>query len=148
MDQSVLIRDVTDALRRNGISFDVLSNDSSGASHAVAWLKKFPIEPWGRIGWNGVEAADCRQWSSWESMLQTFRDLLDLVRQDPRDADAPILLIWFSATLPILRVPFAALETCGAEILDEDFDVWILCPSRGWCIENYHEGELCFGRLR
>jgi hypothetical protein len=148
MDASMLIRDVTDALRREGISFDVLSKDSSEASTAVAWLEeRFPIEPWGRVGWNRVEHADCRQWSTWEDMIRIFGDLLERVGRDLHRADAPVLLIWSNAARPILRVPFAALRACGAEILDEDLDVWIVCPSQGWCIEKYHEGELCFGRI-
>jgi hypothetical protein len=148
MDANILIRDVTDALQREGISFEVMSKGSREEAAAVEWLEgTFPVESWGRVGWNRVENADCRQWATWDDMIRTYGDLLDRMQQDLGQPDAPVLLIWSNAARPILRVPFAALRVCGAEILDEDSDVWILCPSQGWCIEKYHEGELCYGRI-
>jgi pimeloyl-ACP methyl ester carboxylesterase len=147
MDETTRIRDVIAALRREGISFDVLGKGSPEEAAAVAWLNTFPIEPWGRIGWSRVKNADCREWVTWDDMIRTYGDLLDRVQDDLRQTDAPILLVWFDAGLPVVRVPFAALRACGAEILDEDFDVWILCPLQRWCIEKYHEGELCYGRI-
>jgi hypothetical protein len=147
MDTS-MIRDVTDALRRAEISFDVLGGDSSEVSAAMGWLEQaFSIEPWGRVAWSRVEQADCRPYATWGDMIRIFGELLDRVHPGQSPPDAPILVVWSNAARPGLRVPFAALRACGAEILDEDFDVWILCPAQGWCIENYHDGELCFGRV-
>jgi hypothetical protein len=147
MDETARIRDVIDALQREGISFEVLGKGSPEESVAMKWLKRFPIEPWGRVGWNRVENADCRRWVTWNDMLRTYGELLDQVQKEFDQTDPSVLLVWFDAGRPVVRVPFSALRACGAEILDEDFDVWILCPSQGWCIEKYHEGELCYGRI-
>jgi hypothetical protein len=148
MDASALISEVVDALQRGGVSFDVLSKSGREEAAAIAWLQEaFPVEEWGRIGWNRVTNADCRKWVTWEDMLQTYSALLDRVQQDLPQTDAAVLLIWSNAMRPIVRVPFAALRPYGAEILDADSDVWIICPSQGWCIEKYHEGELSYGRL-
>jgi len=146
-DATSLIRDVAEALRQAGISFEVLTKGGREESSAVEWLeRRFPIEPWGRVNWNRVKDAYCKPWATWEEMNDAYEDLLVELEKQMGHTDASLFLIWSNAARPILRVPFAALRECGAAILDEDSDVWILCPAEGWCIEKYHEGELCYGR--
>src|SRR5690606_34111997 len=142
-----LVQEVITALQRENFVFDVLARGSTDESSVIEWMENaFPIQPWGRVNWSGVKHARCRSSKTWEEMRQAYEALLDQVEAERREPSAPILLVWSNAARPVLRVPFAALRACGAEILDADFDVWLICPTEGWCIEKYHEGELCYGR--
>lgn len=144
MNLMELIRDVTEALEDADFWFEVLHAEESSSIDAIRWLKRFPIEPWGRIRWSAVPDAACQQWADQAELLALLRGLThDL----PRDPETEIFIVWSNAARPLVRAPFACLGDCGEAILDADFDVWILCPQYHWCIEKYHEGELCYGYL-
>jgi hypothetical protein len=46
----------------------------------------------------------------------------------------------------MIRVPETVLRAEMTPLLEVDWDTWILSPESRWCIEVYHEGEVCFGR--
>lgn len=137
-----LIQDVLDELSSANDSYRVLSPDESDA--ALAWLANhFPIASWGRILWSDVTESVCVPWEEkGEELAKAFRAMC----QNHQLADPPVIVAWSNALAPAIQTSLVAVCHHAEAMFDADFDTWIICETHGWCIEVYHEGELCFGQ--
>jgi hypothetical protein len=59
--------------------------------------------------------------------------------------DVEVIVFWSNALRPAIQISVDALLRHAVPIIAADFDTWIISKAKGWCIEVYHEGELCFG---
>jgi hypothetical protein len=138
----MLIKDVTAAIDATGDVYRLLS-----VAEQVAidhwWAQHFPFASWGRIQWSALPDHVCHTWTAkWDDLVDTFHTLCDTEElKDPN-----VVIIWSNALRPALICPLHVVRDHAAIIFEADFDTWLLCPSKAWCIEVYHEGEICFGQ--
>jgi hypothetical protein len=66
------------------------------------------------------------------------------------DSAERVAVMWSDGLLPMLVIPISAAAHHAEGILMVDWDTWIFDADAHsdarWCIEHYHEGELCLGR--
>ncbi len=141
-DNRQLIYHVIEALDRAQEKYALLPSDDS--MRVTDWMEsKFPVASWGRILWPSVPDSTCLPWANkGADLVDAFHSLCD--RQDL--ANPQVVVLWSNALRPGLELSLESVRRHAAEIFNADFDTWIVCESDAWCIEVYHEGELCFGR--
>ncbi|WP_420816049.1 hypothetical protein [Longimicrobium terrae] len=122
--------------------YTVLVPGTDAHSQAEACLtSRFPIAEWGRVDWSRVSHSICRPWESLESASLLVNEIAAHVPLKKENA----YVIWTNALRPILHVPVRALRSNLLPLMEIDWDMWIVDDAGKWCIEVYHEGELCFG---
>jgi hypothetical protein len=132
---------IADYLLQQKAIFRILESSGEDSIDVTKWLERsFPIASWGRIDWTGVEGSVCLKWLDdfeLSSNLQTI--LLE------RHLMGKVVVAWTDAMKMPIEVDVDVLSKHCQPIFDEDWDVWICSLDYGWCIEVYHEGEICFG---
>jgi hypothetical protein len=137
-----LIKDVTDALTKTGWSYKILSDVEQSELEAW-WSSNFPLTSWGRIKWPDILYRVCFQWDEkWLGLIDRFRFICDAENLE----NAEVVVIWSNALRPSLKCMLNAVRDQAIAIFQADFDIWVVCPEHSWCIEVYHEGEICYGR--
>ena len=134
---------VAEELRRAGEDFALLTIKDAAAN--TEWLKNnFPIVSWGRINWEKVPNSTCIQYyDDYDLLLSAFEDI---VAQQQLEYNQNLIISWANAlTLPIL-IDMEVLRKHAESIFAEDWETWICNEQDGWLIENYHDGEICFGK--
>jgi hypothetical protein len=141
-DARHLIKEIIQVLDFHREKYFVLPPDES--SNATAWLERtFPTATWGRILWSLIPGSNCRTWKDkWKDLPQVFVELCDAHNlQNPE-----VIIAWTNSLKPALRMSLDVVQRHAIPIFEMDFDTWVICESPGWCIEIYHEGEICFGK--
>jgi len=137
------LKDVLDALGRSRHPYRKLEANGPEAKETTAWLEScFPINNWSRIEWKKVEDHTQIPWQNSPEARAAFEVLL----AQRRLHDQPVIVMWSDQLMPSLELSLEAVRENFEEIIETDFDTWIVPSDRSWCIENYHEGELTFGR--
>jgi hypothetical protein len=134
------------AIRADGGRVDVLPPEDAEHRARQARLEDaFPFVTWGRVDWPRVPDHAILRTEDPDRLAGRVREWLEKVG----DADR-VAVMWSDGALPMLVIPTAAAAERAEEILMVDWDTWIFdAESDGaarWCIEHYHEGELCLGR--
>jgi hypothetical protein len=139
------IREVLDEFDAMNEAYRLIIDQSHEQSVMQWFTDLYPFVSWGvgRISWPDIPASVCRNWSDHPEQLPKF---LREITVRERLADAVVFVIWITSSRPILETTLAVVQRHAAAIFDADLDTWIVCQSDGWCIEVYHEGEICFGR--
>ena len=96
----------------------------------------YPITFYGRIDWQKV---------SLKISIKLLSEIFQSLKMHHKDLTAPIYIFWDSG-------PFSAVKSSLDIALDNidditavSFDTWIYCPTEGWVIELYHDGEVTLG---
>jgi hypothetical protein len=137
-----LIKDLTSAIDATAGVYRLLTVvEQTHIDHW--WTQHFPFASWGRIQWSAVPYHVCLEWTAkWNDLVDKFHALCDAeVLENP-----DVIIIWSNALRPALACNLNVVRDHAAIVFEMDFDTWLLCPSQAWCIEVYHEGELCFGK--
>jgi hypothetical protein len=130
------------ALTMTGDRFVLVEPGDQAHSAHEQWLQRaFPIASWGRIDWKRVPDRECYRWSDRSEASGLFTRV---TRNLNRDSNVSVM--WTDAMKPVLLLELATVARHLMRILDVDWDCWIFDREEGWCIESYHEGELCVGR--
>ena len=110
----------------------------------ACWLEgKFPIVSWGRIDWDKVDSKYIINYDDYEDQINKLKRLIK-----EKIKAHYVYVFWSSADLNPILVERSELVKNIAPIIDEGCDTWIIPAdknSEDWCIEVYHEGEICFG---
>lgn len=142
-----MLSEISDAIGRLGVpasEIRIVDPASDEQVRVSRWLEQaFPIAPWGRIDWEKVDGA---RRSCWAQVSDASRTINATLRAGFAKPDGIVYVLWTDATKPLLVLPTTALLSDVTPLLEIDWDTWFLDPAGGWCIEVYHEGELCFGR--
>lgn len=80
-----------------------------------------------------------RSWSSYTEAAEILQQMI--VEQQLGDPD--VFITWDGQV--VLELKLSALAEAGDIAFCMSWDTWIFSPLYGWCIECYHERELCFG---
>ncbi len=135
-----LIRDVTEALDADGVRYEVLP--PGACERIVGWLRGLPSTNLGWLDWGRMSDTDCACWDHTDDLQRTFEVLCD--RHSLGDPE--VTVVWGNALRPCVRLRLSAVRRHFQQIAEADSDVWIARPSKGWLIEAFHEGTVCFGR--
>ncbi len=133
--------EVTKHLDTNAERYSVIVPGSEEMRNLSAWLKHvFPIASWGRVDWNRVPNNICRKA---ESTQQQEECVIEICRSHQLRGE--VVVLWTNELKPGLRMSLETFLRNVAPLAEEDWDTWIMSEADGWCIEIYHEGEVCFG---
>ena len=134
---------IVEELRRAGEDF-VLSSIKDAAAN-TEWIENnFPIVSWGRVNWEKVPNSMCiKYYDDYDLLLSAFEKI---VAQQQLEDNQNLIVSWTNAVrLPIL-IDMEVLRKYAESIFAEDWETWICNERDGWLIENYHDGEICFGK--
>ena len=134
---------VAEELQNAGEDFVLLTIRDTTAN--TEWLKNnFPIASAGRVNWEEVPDSVCIQYfDDYELLLPAFEKI---VAQQQLEDKLNLIVSWGNAlSLPIL-IDMEVLRKYAESIFQEDWETWICNEQDGWLIENYHDGEMCFGK--
>lgn len=138
--------EVVNYLIQAGETFNLLQTDSQEAVIASEWLEKnFPIASWGRINWPKVLNSSCKSWNNDSELLLAFQRILVESRLD-NNLEITVIVIWSNGLKPSLQINLDTFLKYATAMFEEDWDTWLYSESDNWCIEVYHEEEICFGR--
>lgn len=130
-------------LGRDGVAYRLLAPED--AEHRAAqerWERAFPVASWGRVDWEKVPGSTRLAVHGSDAAGERVRELLAGAARP----DEPVWVMWSNALRPMLLLPAAAVAKHAALVIEVDWDTWIFDGGPAWCIEHYHEDELCFGR--
>lgn len=132
---------VVDYLIQAEEEFNLLKPDSQEAFAASEWLEKnFPIASWGRIAWNEVIQSSCATWTDTSELLSAFEKIVV-----ENKLEGSVIVLWTNALKLPMRIKLSVLLNYSQAIFEEDWDTWVYSEKDKWCIEVFHDGEICFG---
>lgn len=138
-----LISDVIKHLDANAESYSVITPDGEEMKNINTWLEQmFPIASWGRIDWRRVPSSVC---DKAEGTQQQEKIVTEICNSNQLGGD--VTVVWTNQIKPGLRISLETLLRNLPPIIEEDWDTWIANEADGWCIEIYHDGEVCFARI-
>jgi hypothetical protein len=121
--------------------FNLFNLHSEEDINATNWLEKnYPIASWGRIAWDKVENSTCYYWDSTQDIVTAFQNIVVTNNLKGR-----VIIVWGNGLKLGIEINLDVLIRNSPVIFEEDSDIWICCHQYSWCIEVYHEGEICFG---
>jgi hypothetical protein len=131
---------LVEILNQTDVSYEIIPALTYEAEALTEWLEiNFPITRWGRIDWQNVKG-ECAFTDNEERITQLIQEL-----SYKQKLDGYVVVFWSNVRKPSLKLPFKeALKYLG-DLIAEDMDTWICNQDENWCIEVYHEGEVCFG---
>lgn len=136
---------VTNYLIQAQEEFTLLMPDSEEGIAASEWLESnFPIVSWGRIDWNAVRESSLKTWDDFPELLSTFEKLVSENISKNKLSNS-VVVLWGNASTPGLRIKLSVFLKHLEAMLEEYSEAWVYSEEDKWCIEVYHEGEICFG---
>ncbi|MGL5804756.1 MAG: hypothetical protein ACRC2R_07710 [Xenococcaceae cyanobacterium] len=129
-------------LKAKSIAYKIhIAEDATETTDADLWLaNNFSFCWWGRIDWQKVPERSQKFWSSCSDIITNLQQLA--IEQQLGD---PLIFLTWDGQI-VIELKLSALLEAGEILFYGNWDNWIFSPEYGWCIECYHEGELCFGR--
>ncbi len=133
---------IVEHLRQFGEDFQLLTSQDLQIN--TEWLQSnFPITFAGRIDWRKVPQSFCIKYSEDDELLSAFEKIVS-----ERHLRGNLTVSWSNGlTLPI-HIDMNVLRKYAEKIFEEDWETWICNEPDRWLIENYHDGEICFGKCR
>ena len=131
---------IVNDLQELGETFELL--DTQENTESTEWLKNnFPIVSWGRIDWSKTPESLCIRYGHDSKLATAFEKIVE-----EKQLKGSVVIFWSNAlTLPI-AISMDVLGKHAVNIFYEDFDTWICNEQDEWLIENYHDGEICYGK--
>lgn len=130
-------------LDAESVSYNIIWADLPTTEQPTHWIaENFPIAWWGRIDWSLVPGYVEERWHNYDDLATTFRQLI----VDQQLGNPNAIATWSDASSLSLELSLNIVARHAELVFQASWDTWIVCPERSWCIECYHEGELCFGR--
>ena len=134
------IPSIINKLQQSKESFNLLTKQDS--LYNTEWLENnFPIAPQGRIDWQKLPESFCLKYSNDSELLLAFEEIV--VRHK---LEGNLIVSWYDALILPVQLDMDVLRRNIREIFQEDWDTWICNQEDEWCIENHHDGEICFGK--
>lgn len=139
--------EVVNHLKNAGERFEVVYVKSTYLNNLISrkeiqWIEKnFPITHWGRINWEEVSNFQCKLWGDdYSKILGYFQEIVNT-----NSLNGYVYIEWDNLLLRPLYLNNDVVLRQIKHIAKESFDTWIYSPDFKWCVEIYHEGEICFG---
>lgn len=136
------IPSIVDLLQESGEIFKLLSSQELILN--TNWLENnFPIASWGRIVWSKVPESFCTGYIRDPELVTAFNKIVE-----NKQLGGTLVVSWGNGLKLPIAMSMEMLRKYAEDILFEDSDIWICNEQDRWCIEYYHEGEICFGKCR
>lgn len=132
---------VVNVLKQAGEKFTLLDIDSQENIFACEWLEtNFPFVSWGRIDWNSVPNSLCLSWDNTDELVSSFEKIV--MENKLKNS---LTVVWTNALRPSLKIDMKVMLKYAEAIFEEDWDTWVYSEKDNWCIEIFHDGDICFG---
>lgn len=119
--------------------FSLLKADSQEALIASEWLEKnFPIASWGNMVWNEVPDSFCLAFTDFSELTPAFEKLAS-----KNELKGEVTILWTNAFRSPMEVDLEVVLKYSSLFFEEDWDTWIYSSKNRWCIEIFHDGEIC-----
>ncbi|NER38835.1 MAG: hypothetical protein F6J93_33585 [Oscillatoria sp. SIO1A7] len=119
----------------------ILLDTPAEAFYTSEWIQEhFPIASWGRIDWDKVPNCLCKSWQEDDDLLIHFQDIVKV-----KKIKGYVTVTWFDASKMSIYLDIKVIFNYAEIIFQECWDTWIFSDRENWCLEVYHEGEICFG---
>lgn len=139
-----LVSDLKFAFDKNKDRYNIFLPKSQKNELINEYLKtNFPIASWGRIDWDKVKNHTIYNTNNHEQNIQS---IIKICKKYNLKGD--VFILWCDALKPCFRLNLETALKYVSEIISEDWDTWFINFDNQWCIEVYHEGEVCFGFSR
>ena len=136
-----IVPSIVNDLRESGETFELLTAQDSNLN--TEWIENnFPIASWGRIDWSKMPESFCTRYGGeHQELVTTFEKIVA-----ERELEGTLVVSWSNALKLSLGISMEVLRKYAEDIFYEGPDTWICNEQDGWCIEHYHDGEICFGK--
>ncbi len=129
-------------LIKSNEKFKLLEANNQEAVSASEWLENnFPIAPWGRVAWDKVPDSSCTALTDSSELPLAFEKI---VLENELNGDVTVL--WTNALKSPLELDLTVVLKYSNLFFEEDWDTWIYSNKDEWCIEVFHDGDMCFGK--
>ena len=133
------IPSIINNLQESGETFELLSSQDSNLN--ADWIENnFPIS-FSRIDWSKIPESVCIQYEIDLGLVTAFEKIVE-----ERELGGTLVISWSNGLTLAIRTSMEVLRKYAEDIFYEEPDTWICNEQDGWCIEHYHEGEICFGK--
>ena len=129
----------------NTLELHSVSYEISPSEPVTTWLKdNFPIADWGRVLWSSIDSARCESYTDLAHASQIINRLI----LNEGLGNPSVIILFSNAISPAIEIGLDTFTHFAPEIITQDFDLWICCKEDSWCLEIYHENEICWGRTK
>ncbi|MFC3700205.1 hypothetical protein ACFOND_01030 [Reinekea marina] len=138
-ERLALIEDLLSRINDSGIDYAINFD-----SPAWQWLEiTVDIHSWVQINQNPIENKLILTSEEHVSMSEAYFKLCSYLEP----LDETVSVIWSNALRPELELGLNAIPLILDDIINQDFDFWIVPSSRKWCIEYHHTGTFAAFRF-
>jgi hypothetical protein len=135
------IADLENILNKNSETYKIYSSKGEEGRKIGEHLEKqYPIASWGRVEWDKVDKAIIYNTENHDEEVNAIKKICENC-----NLKGSIFILWCDISKPCLSMDLSTALKYISDIIAEDWDTWILNLEDKWCIEVYHEGEVCFG---
>lgn len=98
-------------------------------------VSKFPIASWARINWDEIET---------KKKIDDLQEILQWLN-NASISDLRVILLWNYSDAPAVSTDLKNALRVIDDVTAVGSDTFMFCPSAGYVIEFYHEGEITIG---
>ncbi|MEK4063789.1 MULTISPECIES: CDI toxin immunity protein [unclassified Paenibacillus] len=103
-------------------------------NHLVSW---FPVTSWGRINWDNIS----RRYE-----ISKPQEVISIIKNELNgDFNSKVFLLWNYTDAPSIYTELSQVLNNIDDVTAVGSDTWIFCPSSGYVIEYFHEGQVMLG---
>lgn len=80
-----------------------------------------------------------------KQIIDTLEKIYYCLESNNKDPHESIYIIWDNANLPSIKSTIQTVWENFDDVAAVSFDTWLYCPTEGWVIEFYHDGDITLG---
>ena len=96
----------------------------------------YPMTSWGRIDWDKVKE---------KKIISSIEEIVPALKAEKRNPFSLVFVIGSDPTIPILESKLDKILDSFDDVEAVSPNTWLYCPSDGWVIEIYHDGNITLG---
>ena len=125
-----------ECLEKLGPDTMVVADDKKKNEIIKKMIENFPPTFYGRINWDNI--------SNKHSILSPPK-IYPTLKNAGKITANPIYIIWSDSSMPVVQSKLEKILECFDDVEAVSPNTWLYCPSEGWVIELYHDGDITLG---
>ena len=113
-----------------------ISDEKISKKIILEFDKIFPLTSWGRIDWDKIKK---------NKKVSLLEEIIPTIKGEGRSFSNLIYVIGSDITIPIFESKLDKILEHFDDVEAVSHNTWLYCPSDGWVIEFYHDGETTIG---
>jgi len=113
-----------------------ISDEKVSKKIAFEFDKNFPLTSWGRIDWDKINKI---------KKVDLLEEIIPTIKEERRNFSNLIYVIGSDLTIPIFESKLDTILENFDDVEAVSPNTWLYCPSDGWVIEFYHDGDTTIG---